>query len=103
MFPYHGELVMFRIVSALVLDVPESLTCLYKSWGISPNVLFSFEPWGHINHNGSACMCLSSDRTGAYIHGLSINPSEIVTGDGLGRWLIISPSQCLWEAASGYL
>ena len=56
--------VMFQIVSVLVLDVPEAAPCLEKFCGIPPNVL-AFEPWGHIDHTGSECQCLSSDRTGA--------------------------------------
>ena len=46
-------------------------------------MLLSSEPWGRINHDGSACMCLSSDGTGAYIHGLSINPADMETRDDL--------------------
>ena len=64
--------IMLQIVSALVLDVPEASTCLDQLRGVPPNVLLSSEPWGHIDHNGSWCMCLWSDRTGAYIHGLSV-------------------------------
>ena len=76
--------VMFQMfLSALVLDVLEASTCLDKSQGIPPNVLLSSEPWGHINHDGSACMCLSSDRMGAYVYGLSINPADMETGDDL--------------------
>ena len=37
------------------------------------SLLLSSEPWGHIDHNGSSCMCLSSDTTGAYNHGQSVN------------------------------
>ena len=58
--------VMFQIVSALVLYVPEASTCLDQSQGVPPNVLLSSEPWGHINHDGSACLCLLSDRTGLH-------------------------------------
>ena len=60
--------VMFQIVSALVLDVPEAAACLEKMLGVPPNVLLALEPWEHINHAGSECQCLLSDRTGAYIH-----------------------------------
>ena len=76
-------MVMFQILSVLVLDVPEASTCLDKFQGVPPNVLLFSEPWGHINHDSSVCMCLLSDRTGAYIHGLSINPVKIETGDDL--------------------
>ena len=75
--------VMFQILIVLVFDVPEASTCLDKSQGILPNVLLSSEPWGHINHDGSACMCLSFDRTGACIHGLSINLADMETVDHL--------------------
>ena len=27
-------------------------------------------------HSGGGCECLSSDRTGAYVHGLSLMPKE---------------------------
>ena len=40
-------------------------------------VLLPFEPWGHIDHDGSECQCLSSDRTGAYIGALSIDQSPL--------------------------
>ena len=40
--------VMFQIVSALILDVPEVSTCLDQIQGIPPNVLLSAEPWGHV-------------------------------------------------------
>ena len=45
--------VMFQIVSALVLDVPEAAACLEELHGVPPNVLLPFEPWGHIDHDGS--------------------------------------------------
>ena len=43
---------------------------------MSPDVQLSCEPWGHVDHNGGGCECLSSDRTGAYVHGLSLTPRE---------------------------
>ena len=64
--------IMFQIVSVLVLDVPEVSACLDQSQGVPPNVLLSSEPWGHIDHDGNSCTCLSSDCTAAYIHGLSV-------------------------------
>ena len=65
--------IMFQIVSALVLDVPEASACLDQSQGVQPNVLMPSEPWGHIDHNGSLCLCLLSDCTGGYyVHGLSV-------------------------------
>ena len=95
--PWDQQLaLMFQNVSALVLNVPEASTCFDKSQSIPPNVLLSFEPWGHLNHDGSECLCLSSDRMGAYIHGLSIDlpprdtvsspllsPPEMRTGEDL--------------------
>ena len=60
----------------LVLDVPKTTTCLKTIRGVPPNVLLACEPWGHIDHAGSECQCLSSDRTGAYIHPLSIDQSH---------------------------
>ena len=68
--------VMFQIVSALVLDVPEAAACQDKFRGVPPNILLAFEPWGHIDHAGSECQCLSCDRTGVYIHALSIDQSH---------------------------
>ena len=43
---------------------------------MSPNVQLSCEPWGHADHIGEDCGCLSSDSTGAYVHGLSLIPRE---------------------------
>ena len=56
--------VMFQILSALVLDVSAEAESLVKIRGIPPNLLLPFEPRGHIDHAGSECHCLSSDRTG---------------------------------------
>ena len=50
--------------------------CLAMICGIPPNVLLPFEPWGHIDHAGSECHCLSFDHTGAYVHALSIDHSQ---------------------------
>ena len=44
--------------------------------GVPPNVQLSCEPWGHLNHADIDCVCLSSDRTGAYVHGLSLASSS---------------------------
>ena len=66
---------MFQIVSALVLDVPEAAACFKEFHGVPPNVWLPFEPWGHIEHGSSQCQRLSSDRTGTYIHALSISQS----------------------------
>ena len=90
-------------------------------------------------HDGSECTCLSSDRMGAYIHVLSIDPSprdsvsspllsspDMAAGGAVLRGekipgdlsalvsrdsfstacfgtVCVSPSRCVWVAASGYL
>ena len=41
--------------------------------GYRQNILLAIEPWGHITLTGSECHCLSSDRTGAYVHALSMD------------------------------
>ena len=73
--------VMFQIVSTLVLEVQAAAECLVKIRGIPPNVLLPVEPWGHIDHSGRDCHCLSSARTEAYVHALSIDrsPSDYVS------------------------
>ena len=43
------------------------------------------ERWGHIDHDGEDCACLSSDSTEAYVHDLSLasyerDPSPIIEG-----------------------
>ena len=72
----HQVAVMFQIVCALAL---ESLH------GLSPNVIMAYEPWGHIDHDGQGCECLSLDCTGAYVHDLLLAPcgrdSSIVAGE----------------------
>ena len=60
--------VMFQIVSALALEVPAFLQNI--------DVQLSCEPWGHVDHSGGGCECLSSDRKGNYVHGLSLRPRE---------------------------
>ena len=59
---------MFKIV----MDVPEVLQELELLWGFPPNVQLSCEPWGHLNHADIDCEFLSSDRTGAYVHKLTV-------------------------------
>ena len=92
----HQVAVMFQIVSALALEVPAFLQNIEKLRGVSPDLQLSCEPWGHADHNGGGCECLSSDRTGAYVHSLSLLtgrvylcqswrtsqslPGEVVTG-----------------------
>ena len=43
---------------------------------MSPDVQLSCESWGHVDHSGEGCECLSSDCMGAYVHGLSLMPKE---------------------------
>ena len=62
---------MFQILSALLLDVPMAAKCLTNIRGVSPNVLLSFDPRGHVDQTGGECPCRSSDRTGAYVHAMS--------------------------------
>ena len=44
--------VMFQILCALVLDVPDAAECLTNFNGVSHDVLLDFEPWGHVDHYG---------------------------------------------------
>ena len=71
----HQVAVMFQIVSALALEVPAFLQNIENLRGVSPDVQL-WGPWGHVDHSGGGCECLSSDRTGAYVHGLSLMPKE---------------------------
>ena len=50
---------MFQIVCALALDVPAVAGCVTDFHGISPDVLLSSDPWGHVDHAGVACGCHS--------------------------------------------
>ena len=51
-----------------------------ENWrGVSPHVHLSCEPWGQVDHSGGDCECLSSDRTGAYVHDLALMPQEYLT------------------------
>ena len=72
----HQVAVMFQIVSALALKVPAFLQNIENLQGMSPDVQLSCKPWGHVDHSGGGCECLSSDRMGAYVHGLSLTPRE---------------------------
>ena len=67
---------MFQIVCTLALEVPSVLLYLGSMHGLSPNVSLDCEPWGHMDHNGEGCECLSSDSTGAYVHDLSLAAYE---------------------------
>ena len=63
---------MLQIVCALALDMPEVLRELEQLHGVPPNVQLSCEPWRHMNHEDQDYICRLSDRTGAYIHELSV-------------------------------
>ena len=56
----HEVAVMFQIVYALVLEVPSVLLYLESLYGLSPNVILTYKPWGLIDHNSEGCECLSS-------------------------------------------
>ena len=72
----HQVAVMLQIVCALALEVPSVLRDIESLHGVSPNDSLSCEPWGHIDHTGRDCACLSSDSTGAYVHDLSLATKE---------------------------
>ena len=72
--------VMFQIVSALAMEVQDIGTLR----GVSPDLQLSCEPWGHANHSGGGCDCLSSDRTGAYM-GWATLPGNVRTGEAIYR------------------
>ena len=73
----HQVAVMFQIVSVLALEVPAFLRGVAELRGMSPDVQLSCEPWGHLDHTGGGCDCCSSDRTGAYVHSLSLMPRGV--------------------------
>ena len=75
----HQVAVMFQIVSTLALEVPAFLQNIENLRGVSPDVHLPCEPWGHVNHRDGNCECLSSDRTGAYVHDLALMPRECLT------------------------
>ena len=71
-FPWgHQVAVLFQIVCALVSEVPSVLLDHEILHGLSPNVTLACEPWGHMDHGGGGCECLSSNSTRAYVHDLS--------------------------------
>ena len=59
-----------------MLKVPSFLEAMAGLRGVSPNVQLYSEPWGHIDHSDTHCLCLSSDRTAAYVHALAFMPQE---------------------------
>ena len=66
-----------------------------KISGCSAERTVAFEPWGHIDHDSSECQCLSSDRTGVYIHALSIDHSP---RDSISSPLLSPPDMAAGEA-----
>ena len=44
--------------------------------GVAPNITLACELWGHMHHDNGSCECLSSDRTGAYLHELALATSS---------------------------
>ena len=84
----HQVAVMFQIVSALALEVPAFLQNIENLWGVSPDVHLLCEPWGHVDHSGGDCECLSSNRTGAYDHDLE--DASVHTGGSGARMSHVS-------------
>ena len=80
----HQVAVMFQIVCALALEVPSVLRDIESLHGVSPNVILSCEPWGHTDHSGGDCECLSSDSTGTYVHDLSLATKEVLPVEDWG-------------------
>ena len=70
----HQVAVMFQIVSVLALEGLAFLRGIAELRVMSPDVQLSCERWGHMDHTGAGCECCSSDRTGAYVHSLSLMP-----------------------------
>ena len=66
----HQVAVMYQILCALELEVPAALLEIRRLSRVSSNIDLACEPWGHMDHCNDVCECLSSDRTGAYVHGL---------------------------------
>ena len=59
----HQVAVMFQIVCVLALEVPLVLRDIESLHGVSPNVILSCEPWGHMDHSGGDCACLCGEIT----------------------------------------
>ena len=60
--------VMFQIVSTLMEEVPVFTLRMRELRGEQPKVQLMDSPWGHVEHCVAKCICLDSDRTGAYVH-----------------------------------
>ena len=93
----HQVAVMFQIVSALALEVPAFLQNIGNVCGVAPAVQLSCEPWGHADHSGGSCGCLSSDRTGAYVHGLSLMTRESLTVPELEDVSVSTGGSVAWK------
>ena len=87
----HQVAVMFQIVCALALEVPSVLRDIESLHGVSPNASLSCELFGHADHNGRDCECLSSDSTGAYVleflEWIGVPGSASMLEMGPGMWL----------------
>ena len=55
-------------------EVPAFALRMRELQGESPDVQLKDDPWGHVEHCDANCVCLESDRTGAYIHCLLPKP-----------------------------
>ena len=105
----HQVAVMFQIMPALALEVPSVLQDIDSLHGVSPNVSLSCEPWGHTDHTGVDCTCVSSDSTGAYIHGLSLatervppmEDTEAISTSGRWGWCADGPARWRGRGAPG--
>ena len=80
---------MFQIVSTMTLDLPSFLEALEDLQGVSLNVHFDCEPWGHMDHSDEHCYCRSSDRTAAYVHELAIDIQESFNPPVTGKPLLV--------------
>ena len=64
----------------------------YGFYGVSPDGLLAYEPWGHVNHAGVACGCHTSDRMGAYVHAIAsdcydlLEPAELLSQLARSEW-----------------
>ena len=81
----------------LALEVPSVLLDIESLHGMSPNVILSCEPWGHMDHSGGGCECLSSDSTGAYVHDLSLVMEEAASAEAREDLSSVHSVDCSWE------
>ena len=66
---------MCQIISTLTLEVPSFLEAMAGLRGMSPNVQL---------YSDAHCLCLSSDRTAAYVHELALMPREPFPSSAVG-------------------